>query len=229
MLNEFNSTLEIDQSFEDEMDDLHICTSSATPIREDAFLINDKQKIEIIADHFREIMLTLGLDLDNDSLKGTPKRVAKMYVEEIFSGLNPKNKPSITLFQNSYRYNEMIIEKNITLYSYCEHHFVPITGKIHVAYISNGNIIGLSKINRLVQYYASRPQVQERLINQIANSLKEVLETENVAVVIDAFHQCVASRGIRDTNSSTITVHYSGRFTQEEIKNDFLALIKNIY
>lgn len=225
MLNEINSTLEIRQSFEDEMDDLNLCTSSATPMREDAFLINDEQKIEIIADHFKEIMLTLGLDLDNDSLKDTPQRVAKMYVKEIFSGLNPENKPAITLFQNSYRYNEMIIEKNITLYSYCEHHFVPITGKIHVAYISDGNIIGLSKINRLVQYYACRPQVQERLISQIANSLKEVL-TEDVAVVIDAFHQCVASRGIRDTSSSTITAHYSGRFTQEETKNEFLALIK---
>jgi GTP cyclohydrolase I len=168
----------------------------------------------------------MGLDLSDDSLKETPHRVAKMFVKEIFSGLNPANKPEATLFQNKYQYDEMLIEKNITLYSYCEHHFVPIVGKVHVAYISNGNVIGLSKINRLVQYYAKRPQVQERLTNQIAEGLKEVLQTNDVAIVIDAVHLCVTSRGINDTNSSTVTTYYSGKFNGETKKAEFLSLLK---
>lgn len=188
--------------------------------------MNEDEKMEVIANHFKGIMQTLGLDLNDDSLKGTPKRVAKMYVKEIFSGLNPVNKPKVTLFENKYQYNKMLVEKGITLYSYCEHHFVPITGKVHVAYISKGKVIGLSKINRLVQYYSNRPQVQERLTNEIGEGLKKAVGTEDVAIVIDAVHLCVASRGIRDTNSSTLTTYYSGKFISEETKNEFLALIK---
>ena len=190
------------------------------------YLMNDEQKIQVIGNHFRAIMTALGLDLKDDSLKGTPKRVAKMFVEEVFSGLNEKNKPEITLFENKYQYNKMLVEKGITLFSYCEHHFVPIIGKAHVAYISKGKVIGLSKINRLVQYYAKRPQVQERLTVQIAEGLKKAIGTEDVAVLIDAVHLCVASRGIKDTNSSTITASYSGKFINEGIKNEFLTLIK---
>jgi GTP cyclohydrolase I len=204
----------------------HISTSSETPLREDAFDINDDRKIELIQNHFKEIMHILGLDLSDDSLKGTPYRVAKMYVKEIFSGLNPENKPETKLFQNKYEYNEMLIEKDITLYSYCEHHFVPIVGKVHVAYISNGQVIGLSKINRLVQYYAKRPQVQERLTNQIAEGLKQALQSDDVAVIIDAIHLCVSSRGIKDTNTSTITTHYSGKFQTEKTKAEFISLSK---
>ena len=189
-------------------------------------LMNDDEKIEAIASHFKSIMQTLGLDLNDDSLKDTPVRVAKMYVKEIFSGLNPANEPGVTLFENKYQYNKMLIEKGITLFSYCEHHFVPIVGKVHVGYFSKGKVIGLSKINRLVQYYAKRPQVQERLTNQIAEGLKKAIGTEDVAVVIDAVHLCVASRGIKDTNSSTITAHYSGKFINEGTKNEFLALIR---
>lgn len=190
------------------------------------YVQNDDEKIEIIAGHFKEIMKTLGLDLNDDSLKETPERVAKMYVKEIFSGLNPKNKPEITTFENKYQYNKMLVEKNISLYSYCEHHFVPIIGKVHVAYISKGKVIGLSKINRLVQYYAKRPQVQERLTVQIAEAMKKAVGTEDVAVLIDAVHLCVASRGVKDTNSSTITSDYSGKFINEEVKNEFLALVR---
>lgn len=210
---------------EDLIGENHIGTSIETPLRADAFDLSDKKKIEKIAYHFQEIMEALGLDLTDDSLKGTPKRVAKMYVEEIFSGLNPKNKPQVALFENKYKYKQMLVEKNITLYSNCEHHFVPIIGKAHVAYISSGKIIGLSKLNRIVQYYSQRPQVQERLTMQIANELKEILGTEDVAVVIDASHLCVSSRGIKDSNSSTVTAEYSGKFLEEHTKNEFLKYI----
>lgn len=203
----------------------HIATSLETPLREDAFEMDDNLKIELIQKHFKEIMYILGLDLNDDSLSGTPHRVAKMYVKEIFRGLNPANKPAVKLFENKYQYNEMLIKKNITLYSCCEHHFVPIIGKVHVAYISNGQVIGLSKINRLVQYYAKRPQVQERLTNQIAEGLKEALQSDDVAVIIDSVHLCVASRGIKDTNSSTVTASYSGRFHGEKLMAEFLALL----
>jgi len=196
------------------------------PIRKDAFELNDNQKIDLIQNHFKEIMHILGLDLTDDSIQNTPRRVAKMYVEEIFSGINPKNKPIITIFENKYQYEEMLIEKDITLYSYCEHHFVPIIGKVHIAYISNGAVIGLSKINRLVQFYAKRPQIQERLTNQIANGLKEALSSKDIAVMIDAAHLCVASRGIKDTNTTTITTHFSGKFENEIVKNQFIALTK---
>ena len=189
------------------------------------FSFDDETKMKFISNHFKQIMLILGLDINDESLKGTPGRVAKMFVKEVFSGLNPANKPDLTLFENDYNYSEMLIEKNITLYSYCEHHFVPIVGKAHVAYFSSGKVIGLSKINRLVQYYSKRPQVQERLTTQIADALKEALETDDVAIVIDAVHHCVASRGVQDTNSSTITTYFGGKFLQHEIKSEFLSMI----
>ncbi|WP_035807157.1 GTP cyclohydrolase I FolE [Lunatimonas lonarensis] len=200
----------------DEMGDSHAASSHDTPLREDAFEMDDELKMELIEKHFREIMHILGLDLTDDSLRGTPKRVAKMFVQEVFSGLDPKNKPVGKLFENKYHYNEMLVEKDITFYSHCEHHFVPIYGKAHVAYISNGKVIGLSKINRIVQYYSKRPQVQERLTMQIGNELKEMLGTEDVAVVMDAYHMCVSSRGVKDVNSSTITSFYSGKFKEDE-------------
>jgi GTP cyclohydrolase IA len=210
----------------EEMGDEHISTSYDTPLREDAFDLCDKNKMEIIEGHFREIMLTLGLDLNDDSLKGTPHRVAKMYVKEIFSGLNPDNLPKIALFDNKYRYNEMLVEKNITFYSNCEHHFVPIIGKAHVAYISNGKVIGLSKINRIVQYFAKRPQVQERLTVQIGHYLKEILGTEDVAVVIDATHLCVSSRGIQDQSSSTVTSFFGGQFKSDAKRQEFFRQVE---
>jgi GTP cyclohydrolase IA len=186
----------------------------------------DNKKILQISYHFRQIMELLGLNLEDDSLKETPQRVAKMYVKEIFSGLNPKNKPDITLFENNYHYDEMLIEKNKTVYSCCEHHFVPIIGKAHVAYFSSGKVIGLSKSNRIVQYFCKRPQVQERLTEQIASALKEALSTEDIAVVIDAAHLCVASRGVGDVNSPTLTSHYSGKFKSEDTKREFLSFLK---
>jgi GTP cyclohydrolase I len=209
----------------DEIGDEHISTSYDTPLRPDAFDLSDAEKMDIIEGHFREIMLTLGLDLTDDSLKGTPRRVAKMYVQEIFNGLDPKNRPKVALFDNKYQYHEMLVEKNITFYSNCEHHFVPIIGKAHVAYISNGKVIGLSKINRIVQYFAKRPQVQERLTVQIANYLKQVLQTEDVAVLIDAAHMCVSSRGIQDQTSTTVTSHFSGAFRSEAKKMELLQYI----
>jgi GTP cyclohydrolase I len=193
-------------------------------VGEESAIKRNKLKIETIENHFRQIMLALGLDLNDDSLKDTPNRVAEMFVKEIFSGLDEANKPEITLFENKYRYGEMLIEKNISLYSYCEHHFVPIIGKVHVGYISNGKVIGLSKINRVVQYYAKRPQVQERLTMQIAEGLKEALDTQHLAVIIDALHLCVASRGVNDTNCSTLTSYYSGDFKGESKKQEFIAL-----
>ncbi|MBT8270728.1 MAG: GTP cyclohydrolase I FolE [Flavobacteriaceae bacterium] len=195
-----------------EIGDDHLFTSLDTPMKENAFDMSDSEKKERIEILFAEIMDVLGLDLTDDSLRGTPKRVAKMYIEEIFSGLDPKNKPKVALFDNKYQYNQMLVEKNITFYSNCEHHFVPIIGKAHVAYISSGKVIGLSKLNRIVQYYAKRPQVQERLTNQIAEELKAILDTEDVAVIIDAKHLCVSSRGVKDDTSSTVTSYYGGKF-----------------
>lgn len=210
----------------EEIGENHIGTSLDTPLRTDAFDMDDDTKVELIEGHFREIMNIMGLDLNDDSLSGTPRRVAKMYVKEIFSGLNPANKPKVALFDNKYQYNEMLVEKDITLYSFCEHHFVPIIGRAHVAYISNGKVVGLSKINRIVQYYAKRPQVQERLTKQIADELKKVLQTEDVAVVIDAEHLCVAARGVEDVNSATVTADYSGKFKDNERKKEFLSYVK---
>ncbi|GAA0723907.1 GTP cyclohydrolase I FolE [Aquimarina litoralis] len=200
----------------DEIGDDHISTGMETPMKEDAFDITDEEKKEKISYLFREIMEVMGLDLTDDSLRGTPDRVAKMYIEEIFSGLDPKNKPKVALFDNKYKYEQMLVEKNITFYSNCEHHFVPIIGTAHVAYISSGKVIGLSKLNRIVQYYAKRPQVQERLTNQIAMELREVLQTEDVAVIIDAKHLCVSSRGVKDDTSATVTTYYGGAFNSPE-------------
>lgn len=200
----------------EEIGDDHLYTGLETPMRADAFKLSDNDKKEKIALLFEEIMNVMGLDLTDDSLKGTPKRVAKMYIEEIFSGLNPENKPKVALFDNKYQYNQMLVEKNMTFYSNCEHHFVPIIGKAHVAYISSGKVIGLSKLNRIVQYYAKRPQVQERLTNQIANELKNILETEDIAIIIDAKHLCVSSRGIKDDTSATVTSYYGGVFNTSE-------------
>jgi GTP cyclohydrolase I len=219
------SVQETEISLEDLLGDEHISTSADTPLRADAFDMDDKTKMLKIEEHFREIMNVLGLDLTDDSLRGTPKRVAKMYVQEIFSGINPKNKPEIALFENKYKYKEMLVEKDITFYSNCEHHFVPIYGKAHVAYISNGQVIGLSKINRVVQYFARRPQVQERLTIQIAEELKRVLNTEDVAVVIDAVHLCVSSRGVQDNDSKTVTSHFGGKFNDEASRREFFTYI----
>jgi GTP cyclohydrolase I len=196
----------------DEIGEDHMFTGLETPMKPDAFVMSDADKKEKIAKLFAEIMDVMGLDLTDDSLRGTPKRVAKMYIDEIFSGLKPQNKPKVALFDNKYQYKQMLVEKNISFYSNCEHHFVPIIGKAHVAYISSGKVIGLSKLNRIVQYYAKRPQVQERLTNQIAMELKNVLNTEDVAVIIDAKHLCVASRGVKDDTSSTVTTYYGGKF-----------------
>lgn len=211
----------------EEIGDEHIGTSYDTPMKANAFDMDDELKMKLIEDKFKDIMEIMGLDLNDDSLSGTPRRVAKMYIKEIFSGLNPANKPKVALFDNKYQYNEMLVEKDITFYSNCEHHFVPIIGRAHVAYFSSGKVIGLSKINRLVNYFAKRPQVQERLTVQIANDLKEMLETEDVAVVIDAEHLCVSSRGIQDVNSSTITAQFHGKFKEEAVKSEFLGYIHN--
>lgn len=211
----------------EEMGDNHIMTSYDTPMRDDAFRLDDiakKQRIEML---FAEIMMTMGLDLKDDSLRGTPKRVAKMYIDEIFSGLDPKNKPKIALFENKYQYNQMLVEKNITFYSNCEHHFVPIMGKVHLAYISNGKVIGLSKLNRIVQYFAKRPQVQERLTVQIGRELMDILGTADVAIIIDAKHLCVSSRGIKDESSATVTSFYNGEFLKQEKVNEFMQYLNN--
>jgi GTP cyclohydrolase IA len=210
---------------DEEIGDDHIMTSIETPMVEGAFDMSDDEKIAQIEYHFRQIMETLGLDLTDDSLNGTPKRVAKMYVKEIFSGLDPKNMPKIALFENKYQYNEMLVEKNITFYSNCEHHFVPIIGKAHLAYIANGQVIGLSKLNRIVQHFAKRPQVQERLTMQIAKELQKILGTDDVAVMIDAKHLCVSSRGVKDDTSTTITSYYGGKFQEEATKAEFLKYI----
>lgn len=207
------------------MGDNHVPSSTDTPLRPDAFDLSDIEKIDLISKDVKHIMEVLGLDLTDDSLKGTPKRVAKMFVQEIFGGLHPDRKPKASTFQNKYRYQEMLVEKNITLYSTCEHHLLPIVGKAHIAYISNGTVVGLSKMNRIVDYYAKRPQVQERLTMQIVRELQQILNTEDVACVIDAKHLCVNSRGIRDVDSSTITSEYGGVFKNPEVRNEFLEYI----
>ncbi|RVU26596.1 GTP cyclohydrolase I FolE [Sandaracinomonas limnophila] len=211
---------------EKEMGDNHIGSSVNTPLREDAFDLTDDEKIKKIEGHFKEIMQTLGLDLTDDSLRGTPKRVAKMFVKEIFSGLDPKNEPAATLFENKFGYNEMLVEKNINFYSNCEHHFVPIFGKAHIAYISSGKIIGLSKLNRIVHYFSKRPQVQERLTIQIGKHLQKVLNTEHVAVIMDAKHLCVSSRGIKDDSTSTVTSFFGGNFHNQDTRKEFLTSIE---
>ncbi|MGY0391919.1 GTP cyclohydrolase I FolE [Bizionia sp. KMM 8389] len=210
----------------DAIGDNHIGTSADTPLRKDAFDISSADKIAIIKEDVRHIMETLGLDLTDDSLKGTPNRVAKMFVNEIFGGLDPDNKPNASTFDNKYKYGEMLVEKNITVYSTCEHHLLPIVGKAHVAYISNGTVVGLSKMNRIVDYFAKRPQVQERLTIQVVKELQKALNTEDVACIIDAKHLCVNSRGIRDTESSTVTAEFGGKFKEPGVRREFLDYIK---
>lgn len=204
----------------------HIGSATETPMRPDAFEMSDMEKIASIKKDVQNIMNTLGLDLTDDSLKGTPTRVAKMFVQEIFSGLDPQKKPKASTFENKYKYQEMLVEKNITLYSTCEHHLLPIVGKAHIAYISNGTVVGLSKMNRIVDYYAKRPQVQERLTMQVVKELQKVLNTDDVACVIDAKHLCVNSRGIRDIDSSTVTSEFGGAFKKLDVRREFLDYIK---
>jgi len=207
--------------------DSHAMTSPETPLRADAFVKSDEAKIEAIHGYFQKIMEELGLDLEDDSLKGTPYRVAKMYVKEMFAGLNPKNKPKLSVFDNKYEYNKMLIESDITFNSACEHHFLPIIGKAHVGYVSSGKVIGLSKINRIVDYYARRPQVQERMSMQIFNELKNALQTDNVIVVVEAEHMCVSIRGVNDKSSKTTTIEYAGVFDNDTVRSDFFKLINS--
>lgn len=225
MLNTQPNKIDLSEDLSDEIGDSHAMTNASTPLRDDAFAMDDETKMELIAKHFKDIMHVLGLDLTDDSLNGTPKRVAKMYVKELFSGLNPDNMPALTLFKNEYKYGEMLVERNIKFYSNCEHHFVPIVGFAHIAYISSGKVIGLSKLHRIVNYYGRRPQVQERMTMQIGNALKEALETEDIAIVMDADHMCVSSRGVNDQHSSTVTSFYSGVFKEDKKKEEFLKLI----
>ena len=208
------------------LDDDHFSSSSQTPLKKDAFKISDIEKIKLIETKIRDILDILGMDLNNDSISGTPKRVARMFINEIFSGINPINKPNTSTFDNNYKYGEILVEKNITVNSTCEHHLLPIVGIAHVAYISNGKVVGLSKINRIVDYYSKRPQVQERLTLQIVQELQNILKTKDVACVIDAKHLCVNSRGIRDAQSSTVTSEFGGKFKEKEIKKEFLDYIK---
>ena len=212
--------------FQDEIGDNHIATNAQNPIRKDAFAVSDEEKIELIKKDVENILITLGIDLTDDSMNGTPNRVAKMFVKELFGGLNPIKKPKASTFENNYKYGEMLVEKNITLYSTCEHHLLPIIGKAHVAYISNGRVIGLSKMNRIVDHYAKRPQVQERLTMQIVQELQIALGTEDVACVIDAKHLCVNSRGIKDIESSTVTSEFGGKFKNEQTRREFLDYIR---
>jgi GTP cyclohydrolase I len=212
--------------FNDEIGNNHIASNDQTPLRKDAFEKTDEEKIELIKKDVEHILTTLGMDLTDDSLKGTPNRVAKMFVKELFGGLNPNKKPSSSTFENKYKYNEMLVEKNITVYSTCEHHLLPIVGRAHVAYISNGTVGGLSKMNRIVDYYSKRPQVQERLTIQIVKELQKVLNTDDVACVIDAKHLCVNSRGIKDIESSTVTAEFGGKFKNEITRREFLEYLK---
>ena len=220
------ATINLSELLIEEMGDQHKASSVETPMRSDAFDKTDEQKIAAIEPHFRAIMDILGMDLNDDSLRGTPLRVAKMYVKELFQGLNPANMPSMTLFENKFQYNEMLVEKNINFYTNCEHHFVPFFGKAHVAYISSGKVIGLSKLNRLVEYFSKRPQVQERLTMQIAKALQTIMQTQDVAVMMDAKHLCVSSRGVKDDSSNTITTFFGGKFQEEQTRMEFLKYIE---
>ena len=206
--------------------DNHMMSDVRNLVSDDAFDLSDDEKVSIIQEYFKGIMLTLGLDLNDDSLQGTPYRVAKMYVKEMFQGLKPSEKPKISLFDNKYQYGKMLVEKNISFYSCCEHHFLPIYGKAHIAYISSGKVIGLSKLHRILNYYSKRPQVQERMTVQIFKDLKKVLNTEDVAVYIDAFHLCVSSRGIKDITSSTVTLESGGVFKEEKKWAEFMSIVK---
>jgi GTP cyclohydrolase I len=229
LLNKKIKHLSLKTTLEKEIYDLigdnHQMTSAETPLRADAFHKSDAQKMAVIENHFQSIMEAMGLDMTDDSLQGTPHRVAKMFIQEIFSGLNPANKPKISVFDNSYNYDKMLVEANISFNSTCEHHFLPIIGKAHIGYVSSGKVIGLSKLNRIVDYYSRRPQVQERLIMQIFNELKTVLDTDNVIVVMEATHLCVSSRGIKDESSYTSTIQYGGVFNDKANRDDFFNMI----
>ncbi|MEM9328701.1 MAG: GTP cyclohydrolase I FolE [Bacteroidota bacterium] len=221
---------EIDEQLKERLDfelngDSHVMTSVDTPLRLDAFMKSDHEKIDNIEKLFAGIMEELGLDLTDDSLKGTPYRVAKMYVKEMFQGLNPKSKPSLSVFENKYQYNKMLVEKDITFASACEHHFLPIVGKAHIGYISSGMVVGLSKLNRIVEYYGRRPQVQERMTMQIFNELRDALKTDSIIVVVDAEHLCVSTRGVNDKTSRTTTLEYGGQFEDIELRNEFYQLM----
>jgi len=221
--------IDVNTNNEDRIDEIgedHIGTSAKTPLRDDAFDISDDVKIERIQESVKDILITLGMDLEDDSLKGTPKRVAKAFVKELFMGLNPKNMPGTSTFDNNYNYGEMLVEKNIVVYSTCEHHLLPIVGRAHVAYISKGKVIGLSKMNRIVEYFAKRPQVQERLTMQVVQAMQKALGTDDVACVIDAKHLCVNSRGIKDIESSTVTAEFGGKFKEAATKQEFLDYLK---
>ena len=221
--------MKYDKFLEEEFDligDDHFASSPETPIRDDAFEISDEEKISIIEKNVYNILETLGMDLTDDSLKGTPKRVAKAWVNELFGGLKPEKMPKTSTFDNKYSYTEMLVEKNITVYSTCEHHLLPIIGKAHVAYFSKGTVIGLSKMNRIVDYFAKRPQVQERLTMQVVKALQKALGTDDVACVIDAKHLCVNSRGIRDVDCSTVTAEFGGKFKDKNVKREFLDYIR---
>ena len=217
--NKFLEDLEI-------IDQDHKNFSIETPLRDDAFEMSDDEKISIIQKNVNEILTTLGMDMTDDSLKGTPKRVAKAYVKELFGGLNPKNLPTSSTFDNKYQYGEMLVEKNITVFSTCEHHLLPIYGKAHVAYFAQDRVVGLSKMNRIVDYYSRRPQVQERLNIQIVKALQKILKTEDVACIIDAKHMCVNSRGIRHIDCSTVTGEFGGKFKDKLTKREFLDYIR---
>jgi GTP cyclohydrolase I len=210
----------------EEIGENHVASSAENPIRPDAFDISDKEKIAKIQESVKDILLTLGMDLNDDSLKGTPRRVAKAFVNEMFMGLNPENMPKASTFDNNYNYGEMLVEKNIVVYSTCEHHLLPIIGRAHVAYISDGKVIGLSKMNRIVEYFSKRPQVQERLTMQIVQAMQEALGTDDVACVIDAKHLCVNSRGIKDIESSTVTSEFGGKFKEKETRKEFLQYLQ---
>lgn len=217
----------LDRELHEILGENHQMTSADTPMRSDAFAKSDEEKMASIEHHFFQIMNEMGLDMTDDSLKGTPYRVAKMFIKEIFSGLDPQNKPKISVFDNSYHYDKMLVEANINFNSTCEHHFLPIVGKAHIGYVSSGKVIGLSKLNRIVDYYSRRPQVQERLIMQIFKELKTALDTDNVIVVMEAKHLCVSSRGIKDESSYTSTIQYGGIFNEKENRNDFFNMIKS--
>lgn len=198
-----------------------------TPTHAQFLNFSDEYKIGFITEYFTHIMDVLGLDITDDSLTDTPKRVAKMYVNEIFWGLKPENFPKCTVIENKMGYDEMVVEKDITLMSNCEHHFVTIDGKAHIAYIPKDKVLGLSKLNRIVEYFSRRPQVQERLVEQIYHALSFILDTPDVAVVIEGVHYCVKSRGVEDHSSSTVTAKLGGCFkTEPDCRAEFMSLIR---
>lgn len=218
-----NSAVKFDESLALHHSAYREVSTYRAPIRPDAFDLDDESKIDQITSHFAEIMHLLGLDMEDDSLSGTPNRVAKMYVKEIFSGLNPANKPEITLFENKYNYKQMLVEKDIPLKSTCEHHFLPILGKAHVAYFPKSKVVGLSKLNRIVDHFSRRPQVQERLTMDIAQEMQQCLHTEDVAVIIEAGHMCIECRGIKHQGSSTTTSEFRGKFINNSVKQELLG------